>query len=148
MGAPLRGAERQPQNGEGELVGEPLVFGQLSLEVLAVSAPERTGKPLARTLVRPHSARPCGLHSHAQSTIDLGYCNLLKRHSLVYLLGIGCNAYDNYLAIKRHTIPITWLENIARHFPSGRNHTTKARTTMRNIRRDSLSPTRYFAWHL
>jgi len=42
-----------------ELVGEPLAFGQPSMEVLAVSAPDRTGEPTPRIFVRPHSARPC-----------------------------------------------------------------------------------------
>ena len=42
-------------------MGEPLAFGQLSMEVWAVSAPERTGEPFPRILVRPHSARPFAL---------------------------------------------------------------------------------------
>ena len=41
-----------------DLEGEPLAFGQPSMEVWAVSAPERTGEPFSRILVRPHSARP------------------------------------------------------------------------------------------
>jgi hypothetical protein len=70
-----------------EVVGEPLVFGQLSVGVLVFSAPDRTGKPMARTLVRPHPARPCVLRSQTNDiTISEGV-KLLKLHALLYLLG-------------------------------------------------------------
>jgi hypothetical protein len=40
------------------LEGEPLAFGQLSLELLAASAPDRSWQPVARISDRPHTARP------------------------------------------------------------------------------------------
>ena len=40
--------------------GKPLAFGQLSVELLAVPAPDRTGEPVARNcLFGPHPACPC-----------------------------------------------------------------------------------------
>jgi hypothetical protein len=51
----------QPQQ-QNHLVGKPLVFGQLSVELLALlPAPDRSGKPAPRNCFGPHPACPRGM---------------------------------------------------------------------------------------
>ncbi len=55
--------------GEGEEVeGKPLAFGQLSVELLAVPAPDRTGEPVARNCFGPHPA--CPVLNHLRYVVE------------------------------------------------------------------------------